>query len=354
MRDRLCNFLRFAGSSRLPGLVLACAVSGSGLQAFETTTSRPPPERSLFGPVGGSASVYFGYDSNVPLVPDMPPFYPPGAREGYPFAGVSVHLRAEQVVDDTLSYGGVLDISGRYYLGSQHAGFVATAGEGSDYSRILVQPQLYLRKRYELNNGRSLELTPSYAFRFEHGKNVEAIGLRSHQLRLDGRLNFDADTRLDAFMLYTDDTFDVTFPGLPRRERDGNYAEIGVSLRHKFAGGRRAVTVGATFDTYDAEGIDWNFDGFGVFAGIEAHLGGRFYGTAMLSYFDRNYDGSFSDIIPGGRTDQGITILEAGLIYIVDARSAVRLDIRAENYSANHAAFEGDRTEVALSYTRNF
>jgi len=100
------------GAVVLAGMAVAVVLAWAApARAFESAYSAPPPPAGFQAPVGGSISVIFGYDDNVPLVPDGSPFYPGGAREGYPFAGLALRLHAARSASETPSFRTVIDLS---------------------------------------------------------------------------------------------------------------------------------------------------------------------------------------------------------------------------------------------------
>ena len=322
------------------------------LAEFETVASGAPVGANPFriSPVYGSVVLTFGHDSNLLLVPDAPPFHT-GEQAGN-FALVTLTGGVLFPVSERLSFGAELSGTLVRTFGTQPAGTSGFVTDPKDYSRHVLQPKVWARFTWPVAGG-AFTLTPSYTYRLEAGSKVHAVGSKSHILRLDAGYDLSANTELTAWVMHAKTDFDVEFPGQPTRNRDGDYTEAGLALRHYFNSNRSAFSLGLAVERNNAKGRDWQFDGTRVFAGIESHLGGRFFGDLTISLSDRDYQASFDDIIPGGRDNQRITQIDGTLSYVFDSRRAIDLTVTHTSFAANDPAFAGDRTVFGLSYVMN-
>ena len=335
--------------------VLGLIGGANQAKAFETASSSPGDHSSLFSlsSFTHGISTGLGYDSNALLVPSGTPFFPIVGQQDSVFVTGSYFFNYTRYVSDTLSWGISGNASVVGMLSGQPGIAVPGVGQTSDYNRFTFQPKVFLRYNVPLEGGRSFSLTPSYSFRYE-AADIAAIGSKSHQLRVDARYGLSRKARIDGHILYADNSFNVFFPGLPTRVRDGEYTEFGLSYRRKFNNGKQAFRLGLVTEDNDSTGNDWKFDGTKVFAGLETHLGGRLFGDFGVAYTERDYNGGFTDIIAAGRWDQDITDLSAKFTYVIDARRALIFEASHSDVNANHPAFAGSSNKVGITYTWRF
>lgn len=333
------------------GLLAAAAFPMASYADFETLSSQPAPTGNPFSTASfsGGVSLTFGYEDNVFLVADESVFFPAGADTASGYVEVVGWIGDELRLSETMTVGAVVTIGSRSYSAVQNPDFALTADTFSFYDRLSFEPRLYLR----ITPDDRWTFTPSLTFRSEDAE-LAAIGLASHQLRLDASYAYSAQTRVDGYVLVARNAFEVDFPGIASRDRDGSYYAAGIEVRHALPGNRQAFTLGLEIEHNDSRGSDWDFSGYSLSAGFDTHLGGRFYGLFGVSYDDRQYDGSFADLAPTGRTSQQIVTAEAGIIYVIDRQYAVRADLRHMAYDSNTPAFAGDATEASISFVMTF
>jgi len=336
---------------------LVCGLFGATAASadFETVESPAGVFGDPFstGAFSGALTFSVGHDDNVLLVPDLPPFFPPGAEKASFYTAVSFNgTYAVPVGPDTV-IGITGEISGVRYFKDQSPAFVPLANAPSDYSRFVLQPRLFLSHVIDMGDGGKLRLTPSYSFRHEGGADVAAIGLDSHQLRFDASYAPTARSTISGHILWADNDFDVTFPLAPTSNRDGDYTEAGVAWRIKPVPSR-ALTVGAMLQDNNSTGTDYEFDGYKVYAEFETHLGRAFFGTFGLSYSDRDYTTGFNYLVPAPlavpRTDQQVLGLTASILKPLDHRHALQAVVTHDSYMSNSASFSGDKTTIEFSY----
>ncbi len=305
-------------------------------------------------PVNGTLTFSIGWDSNVVLAPDLPPFWPAGAKRDSTYIAFAFNGAFVRPISAYTSWGIAGEISGVNYFNDQHPAFAfAGANDPSDYTRYVIHPKIFLTHRIPLGDGRSLTLTPSYGYRLEEGPAIQAIGLKSHQLRFDAAYKASSRTTFSGHLLYADNDFDVFFPFAPTSNRDGEYYEAGFSWRYKPVSSR-AVTLGAAYQSNDSVGTDYQFDGYKLFAEAEMHLGRAYFGTFGVSYSDRDYTTGFNYAVPifmpAPRTSQQVLGLSAAILKPLDHRRALQAVIKHDSYSANTPSFSGDRTSIEFSY----
>lgn len=337
------------------GAICAAFCATSARADFETTEAPAGVYTNPFSlsPVNATLTFSLGYDSNVVLAPDLPPFWPPGAKRdstyiAFAFNGAWVHALSAAT---TVGIAG--EISGVNYFNDQNPAYAGIADDPSDYTRYAIHPKIFLSHRIELEGGSTLTLTPSYGFRHEGGGSISAIGLNSHQLRFDAAYSPNGKSTFSGHLLYEDNDFDVVFPLNPTSNRDGEFYEAGVSWRYKPVPSR-AVTLGAAYQENDSQGSDWQFDGFKLFAEAEMHLGRAYFGTFGVSYADRDYATGFNYLVPifmpAPRTSQQVLGLSARVLKPLDDRRALQAVITHDSYMANTPAFSGDKTTIEFSY----
>lgn len=303
------------------------------------------------GPFSGTLSFSIGYDDNVFLVSDLPPFFPAGAKRdslyaAFKFSGVY----ARPIGPNTIA-GISGEISGVKYLEDQRPAFVVAAGDPDDYSRFTLHPRLFLTHRMTTPGGGTLSLTPSYAYRREGGASIDAVGLDSHQLRLDAAYSRDAVYSFGAHLLVAENDFDVSFPANPTANRDGTFYELGASVRIK-PRPSHALTLGAALQHNDSKGSDFRYDGLKVYANYDTHLGRAYFGSFGASFSTRDYSTGFAALAPGivPRRDQQVLSLTASVLKPLDSRRAIQGLIAYDNYASNSPAFSGDRMRAEISY----
>lgn len=331
------------------GFALCCAGMAS---AHETVPSVAPPEALPRGQLVGQASLSFGYDDNLLFVADQSLFFPPGGEQAASFATLGLGAAYEWPGSDTLSFGVFGGLSATRYSGDQPAGMPPGTDDPSAYSNASVSATLFARITPG-GSGGLLEILPSYTFRHESDADVEALGLTSHQLRLDARYQASPQLRVDGHLLYQNNDFSVVFPQ-PTRDRDADYTEAGLGLVYTTQPGGAVFRAGIALENNDANGSDWSYDGVRLSAGISGPLAANLFGSLDASLSDRDTGMGFTDLVAGGRTDQTITTLTGRLVYRLSETSSITATVTYRDVNANHPAFSGDSLTGAIGYALQF
>lgn len=338
------------------GGLLACGMGMAAHAEYESAESLDGAVSNPFStsPFAGVLTLSFGYDSNVPYISDLPPFWPAGAERDSTYVALQFSGGWTRSISEYTTVGIAGEISGVYYFNDQSAPFIlAGASDPSDFSRYVIHPKFFLSHTIPLNNGRSLKLIPSYGFRYEEGPGIDSIGLEGHQLRFAAEYQLSRKTQLTGHVEYQNNDFGVVFPFNPTSNRDANYYEVGVAWRHKPVPSR-AITLGAVYQNNDSKGTDWEYDGFKLYAEAEMHLGRAYFGTFGVSYSDRNYTTGFNYLVPffmpAPRTDQQTVGISAAILKPLDSRRALQAVITHERVTANTPSFSGDKTTIEFSF----
>jgi hypothetical protein len=221
-----------------------------------------------------------------------------------------------------LSFGVLAGAGATRYFGEQPSGVPAFVDDPSDYSNAVYSATVYARFAPG-GPGGQLELLPSYTLRHESDAEVEALGLTSHQFRLDARYQATEQLRVDGHLIYQQNNFSVVFPQ-PTRDRDATYTEAGLGLVYVVKPGGRTLRAGLAFEHNDAEGSDWSYDGIRLSAGIGGPLARNLYGALDIRYTDRDTGIGFTDFVAAGRTGQTIISLSGQLVYRVTESGTIR------------------------------
>lgn len=337
----------------VPALVLGFACCWAGVAAAnETVPSVAPPEALPPGQLVGQASLSFGYNDNLLFVADQSLFFPPGGEQAASFATLGVGAAYEWPGSGTLSYGVLGGISATRHFGDQPPGMPPGTDDPSAYSNAVVFATLFARITPDGPGGR-LEILPSYTIRHEADADVEALGLTSHQLRLDARYQATPQLRIDGHLLYQNNDFSVVFPQ-PTRDRDADYTEAGLGLVYTTQPGGAVLRAGIALEHNDANGSDWSYDGVRLSAGVSGPLAGNLHGALDASVSDRDTGMGFADLVAGGRTDLTITTLTGRLIYRLSDSGSITATVTYHDVSANHPAFSGDSLTGAIGYAFQF
>ena len=313
----------------------------------------PVPVFDPFAPffIDGRVSVFVGYDDNALLVPDAPPFF--SGDQDAPFAGVEYELTGRVQFDRDVAFGFSALAGGIGYGGSQPGGAPDFVDDPSDYSSVYASAELFLDIALPVA-GRPLNLRPAYRFGWEGGSDVEAVGHRAHEVRLDASRKVAPGLELSAYGLSRAIDYDVEFPGSPSRERDGRYAEGGVALAYMFSQGRREARLGVSFADNDADGSDWDYDGWRVEGGLLTHVHGPVFADLGVGWESLDYRGGFTDIVPEGRWDSDVYDLTAEVIWAIDRDRSLSVGILHEIADANADEFSYDRTRVTARFSMRF
>jgi hypothetical protein len=339
--------------SSFPAAVLGCALCCAGMaSANETVPAVAPPDALPMGQLVGQASLSYGFNDNVLFVADQSLFFPPGGEQAASFATLSIGAAYEWPGSGTLSFGVLGGLSATRYFGEQPAGMPPGTDDPSAYSNAAVSATVFARIRPDGAGGR-LEILPSYTFRHESDADVEALGLTSHQLRLDARYQASPQLRVDGHLLYQNNDFSVVFPQ-PTRDRDADYTEAGLGLVYVVEPGGRTLRAGIAFEHNDAEGSDWSYEGIRLSAGIGGPLARNLYGTLDISYTDRDTGMGFADLVAAGRTGQTITSLSGQLVYDVNDAGAIFARLTYQDVNANDPAFSGSAVTGMIGYGFEF
>jgi hypothetical protein len=320
--------------------------------ANETVPTVAPPATLPVGQLVGQASLSYGFNDNVLFVADQSLFFPPGGEQAASFATLSIGAAYEWPGSGTLSFGVIGGISATRYFGEQPAGMLPGTDDPSAYSNAAVSATLFARYSPGGPGGR-LEILPSYTFRHESDADVEALGLTSHQLRLDARYQASPQLRIDGHVLIQDNDFSVVFPQ-PTRSRDATYSEAGLGLVYVAEPGGRTFRVGIAMEHNDADGSDWSFDGIRLSAGISGPLARNLFGAFDVSYTDRDTGMGFTDLLAVGRTDQTLTSATGRLVYRLNETSSIQASVTYLDVSANHPAFSGSSVMGMIGYAFEF
>jgi hypothetical protein len=320
--------------------------------ANETVPTVAPPDALPMGQLVGQASLSYGFNDNVLFVADQSLFFPPGGEQAASFATLSIGAAYEWPGSGTLSFGVLGGLSATRYFGEQPAGMPPGTDDPSAYSNAAVSATVFARIRPGGAGGR-LEILPSYTFRHESDADVEALGLTSHQLRLDARYQASPQLRVDGHLLYQNNDFSVVFPQ-PTRDRDADYTEAGLGLVYQTAPGGVTFRAGIALEHNDANGSDWSYDGLRLSAGISGPLAANLFGALDASISDRDTGMGFTDLVAGGRTDQTITTLTGRLIYRLSDTGSITATVTYHDVSANNPAFSGDSLTGAIGYAFQF
>lgn len=331
------------------GFALCCAGMAS---AHETVPSVAPPEALPRGQLVGQASLSFGYDDNLLFVADQSLFFPPGGEQAASFATLGLGAAYEWPRSDALSFGVFGGLSATRYSGDQPVGMPPGTDDPSAYSNAAVSATLFARITPG-GSGGLLEILPSYTFRHESDADVEALGLTSHQLRLDARYQASPQLRVDGHLLYQHNDFSVVFPQ-PTRDRDADYTEAGLGLVYTTQPGGAVFRAGIALENNDANGSDWSYDGVRLSAGISGPLAANLFGSLDASLSDRDTGMGFTDLVAGGRTDQTITTLTGRLVYRLSETGSITATVTYRDVNANHPAFSGDSLTGAIGYALQF
>ncbi|WP_306044754.1 hypothetical protein [Nioella sp. MMSF_3534] len=339
--------------SSYPAVALGCALCCAGMaSANETVPTVAPPATLPVGQLVGQASLSYGFNDNVLFVADQSLFFPPGGEQAASFATLRIGAAYEWPGSGTLSFGVIGGISATRYFGDQPAGMPPGTDDPSAYSNAAVSATLFARYSPGGPGGR-LEILPSYTFRHESDADVEALGLTSHQLRLDARYQASPQLRVDGHLLYQNNDFSVVFPQ-PTRDRDADYTEAGLGLVYTTAPGGVAFRAGIALEHNDANGSDWSYDGLRLSAGISGPLAANLFGALDVSISDSDTGMGFTDLVAGGRTDQTVTTLTGRLVYRLSETGSITATVTYHDVSANNPAFSGNSLTGAIGYAFQF
>lgn len=251
-----------------------------------------------------------------------------------------------------LSFGVLAGAGATRYYGEQPGGVPAFVDDPSDYSNAVYSATVYARFAPG-GPGGHLELLPSYTLRHESDAEVEALGLTSHQFRLDARYQATEQLRVDGHLIYQQNNFSVVFPQ-PTRDRDATYTEAGLGLVYVVKPGGRTLRAGLAFEHNDAEGSDWSYDGIRLSAGIGGPLARNLYGALDIRYTDRDTGIGFTDFVAAGRTGQTITSLSGQLVDRFTESGTIRARLTYQDVNANDPAFSGSAVMGMIGYGFEF
>lgn len=328
-----------------------CAVVSSfvvsvspALAEIEAPNAPPRGTDPLRGVQPFSVTLRFelGHDDNVQFVPDGTPFFGNGPT-GATYVSFSATL-------DTVLFLGNVPIETSLNLGWREYG---SSGGGSDDADIYDYAQYGLTFATPVSiNGGMTTFRPYLTFGAEtNNDGLEAIGSQSVELGttvshvVRPTLSFDGIARIAV----TD--FDVDFPGVATRNRDATFYELGGDIVMSSVDRKTKGELGIRLQKNDADGSDWDYEGIALSARLTRGFGKGVFGDFGVTHTMRSYKGGFTDIIPAGRSEENQTTVDAGLVFVLDARRSFDIGISHTRIAANNSAFEGDRTQLRAGFT---
>jgi len=293
---------------------------------------------------------FAGYDDNVQLVPDEPPFFDPRADTGSAFAGISANAVIRFRLGPATDFG----VSGRIdhlrYFGKQSitAPDFIEQDDQADYSLTTAAATAFVEQGFSVG-GAPARLGMSYSFRHERAK-VEAIGVNAHTTAGYFQVQPGRATTLRAAASYSWNDYSVDFTGIPTRDRDGGFLALDFTLTQRLTP-RQTLSVGVGYIRNDA-GRDWDYHGWRLSAALTTHIAGPVYARAGLAYTDSDYRGGFTDIVPGpGRTEQQLLDLGVGAYLYLSPDWVLDVGYRYQDFDANLPQFSGSRQQVTAGIT---
>ena len=294
-----------------------------------------------------SIRTFFGYNDNVQVVPDDSFFS--GNSEDFSM-GATLTGVYRPIQEDGFVVGLTLQATHLLHLQNTHGG----DGSSSDYDMTTAAPGVFVMFNYEVFDI-PVTKTLTYTFRFEEGRDIEAIGLESHAIGVNCALHLRPDFDLILAYVHGWDDYDVTFPDPELDDRDGQRDSISVTGKYTWDRGLRNVAVTYTFVHNDAEGRNFDYDSHGIRGRIESHLIASLWGALELGYSYGDYRGFVSGFVPPpGRERQESLNVSLQLIYVVSEKWSVDFFYQFSQQMANTDQFESETHIVGGGVTFRF
>lgn len=315
----------------------------------------------IFGPDTASAlfRVEYGIDDNVQHAPDKTFFQnPPGTRQDTEsdFARVIFDGHYIHKLGGQHSIGVALAGSAQFYLDTI-PGAPPGIGTYHDYNTFILNPKLFYNVSLE-----GVDVQAYYAFRWEQGIDVAAIGLEGHTVGFQLTHDLSPSWRIRGGASASFNDFNVEFPNMLLNDRDATQTLIEAGADYFIQGGRAIVGLTTHYAINDSEGSNWAYDAWGAELSVRGMIVPRVHGLVKVGYEHRDYDNGFQGFVtPPGRTEQHVVNAEARLSYQIDRRFSVDAFVQHTAYSANDNPgiccggtipdskfFEGDKTVVGV------
>ncbi|NWG47058.1 MAG: outer membrane beta-barrel protein [Alphaproteobacteria bacterium] len=340
--------LRNAGLAA--GLLL---LAGPAMAEFEAPSAPGGIGPSEFRPslAGATLRLFAGHDSNVFLVPDRPPFFT--GETDSPFVGATLEAYVVKPIGAGTLFGATLRADRTAHTSDPNNGLMGSTDKPSDYDLTVLNPSLFVERRGEVS-GREVALRAAYDYRMEDGE-VAAIGLDAHRVTVSLRTNLKS--RLGASVSYAIawEEFEVEFPAPALDARDSTHETVSAELTYRFPSLKRSLAVQLAWNDNDADGSNFDYDGYTIGAVFDTHLVDRLYAQAGVSYQDRDYEGFTSGFITApGRTEQQVLTASAKLMMVLSRHITLDLTYDYSDYDANQPQFSGDRSVTTLGASLTF
>lgn len=326
----------------LLGLLTAAAAS-AGFEVPDSLDYTPSDDSARAWEL--TARGFFGYNDNVPIVPESTFFT---GKQSDTFAGVSLLGSYRLYQDDAFVLYALGEVSTLLHLGNARGG----GGSTDDYDLFVLSPGLRAEVPHQLG-GYDATAAFQYTFRHEAGRDVAAIGLSSHSFSLSESVAFNRQTSVTASVAHGIDLYEVSFATPATDDRDANRTNASLGVKHRWDNNRRNVSLVYSFTHHNAEGSNFDYNAHQVTGRFETHLIGGLWGAAELGYGHSNYNGFVSGFIPApGRREQESVNAALQLIYVIDAQWSIDLSYHHADYTSNQPQFEAqvNRFAVGLNY----
>lgn len=335
---------------RSVGTSLVCLALAASPAAANFESPNPGPDTSLspfnLSSYQVSLRATFGYDSNVLLVPDKPPFFifEKGPVDSL-FSGLTFNASGRLQLTDDFTIGGALRIDGTAYTRNG-----PPKNHPTEYNFIEFTPTVFGEYSFKIGDAPS-KLTAGYAYLRDAGI-LDAMGLISHQFREQLDVQVEPEFGLYLQSLQSFDNYDVRFPGDPDDDRDAHYFSVTGGGRWYFDGHRRSLGFSFGYATNNAKGKNWDYSGFNVGGELRSHLFDRFYGALGVTYDDWHYNNSFANLfVPVPRRLERMTVFDAQLLYPISRRFLADLYVEHTLIASNNDAYAGKDTRVGVGLT---
>jgi|GEM_PF-2044670 len=336
--------------------ICALLVFISNERAFgELETTSPPPavqQNDQGRPWDLSIRTFFGYNDNVQVVPELPPFFI-GDRDSA-YGGITVKGAYRFIQTDDWTVGASLVFDQLWYAEEQPKAFVATASDANDYDLSAVQPSLYVDYHFDVM-GRKASVGMSYDYRWDDAP-IPATGIQAHTLTFRGSIYVLPQLQVSLSYAHGWDNFDVKWPGTTAlNERDGERDVFSISAKYSFHGGLRSIKIGYTYYDNDSEGTNFRYDSNGLNVRFESHLIGPLWGAFGFSYSRGDYGGFTGGGVPApGRQHQESFVYNLQLIWVINRHWSVDFYYKHSDYRSNLSQFEAEVNNVGMGVTFKF
>ncbi len=283
-----------------------------------------------------------GYNDNVPLVADGDTFFL--GETDSPYVGLIIDGKYRFYDRGGWKVGAGMRFDKVLHTDDQDTPTAFNADQ-LEYDVRAFSPSFFVQRRFSLG-GKSVTLGANYTYLNEWA-DISAVGLDSHSIGVNAEIMMRRDVQFSFKSGYFWNNFFVQQP--PVSNRDAEFFTVGLGAKKWFQGRSRSIEVGMAYNTNDAEGKNFQYDGYELDVKLTSQIKGPVWANVTFELDSRDYEG----FVPAPtRTDQEIYTYGLQVIWVIDAHWTADAFFTHSDYYANDPFYEGDvsKSGAGISY----